>query len=122
MKLFNICIVVGSMYLAACAYSGGGSSTATPSVAVAPQNSTPTDQRIAFASWTDTYAPNVSGTSSEVTVTYDMTDFTMTGLPAATEKYYIEDYGFFRTTINGTSDRTGHADEGTTQTLSLIHI
>ena len=117
MKLFNICIVVGTMFLGACASSGGGSSPATPSVAVAPQpSSTPTDQRIAFASWTDTYTPGVSGTSSEVTVTYDMTDFTTTGLPAATEKYYIEDYGFFRTTINGTSDRTGHADEGTTQT------
>ena len=62
MKLFNICIVVGTMFLGACASSGGGSSPATPSVAVAPQpSSTPTDQRIAFASWTDTYTPGVSG-------------------------------------------------------------
>ena len=118
MKLFNICAILGTVLLGACA-SGGGSSGVAPSVAVAPQTSTPTDQRIAFDSWTDTYTPNDSGTSTSVSVVYDMTAYTTTGLPAKTEKYYIEDYGFFRTTINGTTDRNNDTEEGTTATNFL---
>ena len=113
MKLFNICIIIASLGLGACA-SGGGSSGVAPVVAVAPQTSstgsaTPTDQRIAFDSWVDTY----TGANGEVTVTYDMTSYTTSGLPAKTEKYFIEDYGFFRTTINGTTNRNNGTVEGT---------
>ena len=55
MKLFNICIIIASLGLGACA-SGGGSSGVAPVVAVAPQTVTPTDQRVAFDSWVDTYS------------------------------------------------------------------
>ena len=119
-KLVDL-LFVGLVILAlsSCASSGGGA----PSVAIAPQptssgspSPTPTDGRIAFASWTDTYTPNNNSTSNQVSVVYDMTSFTTTGLPAKTEKYYIEDYGFFRTTINGTSDRNNGSVEGTSQT------
>jgi hypothetical protein len=75
MKLFNICIIIASLGLGACA-SGGGSSGVAPVVAVAPQSSTPTDQRIEFDTWTDTY------TSNDVSVIYDMSAYTTTGLPA----------------------------------------
>ena len=110
MKLFNICIIIASLGLGACA-SGGGSSGASPIPPVAPsQSTTPTDQRIAFDTWTDTY------TSNDVSVIYDMSVYTTTGLPAKTEKYYIEDYGFFRTTINGITDRSNNTDEGTSDT------
>ncbi len=100
--------------LSSCASSGGGVAPTSPAPQTASQ--TPTDQRIAFASWTDTYTPNNAKTSSQVSVVYDMTPFTTTGLPAKTEKYYIQDYGFFRTTINGTTDRNNGTEEGTTQT------
>ena len=108
--------------LTSCA-SGGGSSGVAPSVAVAPQpSSTPTDQRVAFNSWTDTYSPNNAKTSDTVSVVYDMTAYTTTGLPAKTEKYYIEDYGFFRTTINGETDRcNGAVEECTSQTNFFQH-
>lgn len=116
MKLFNICIIIASLGLGACA-SGGGSSGVAPVVAVAPQSNssgspTPTDQRIAFDSWVDTY----TGANGEVTVTYDMTGYTTSGLPAKTEKYFIEDYGFFRTTIDGTTNRNNGTVEGTSAT------
>ena len=98
--------------LTSCASTGGGTqSSATPS-----QVSTTTDGRIAFASWVDTYTPNNDKTSSEVSVVYNMSAFTTTGLPAKTEKYYIEDYGFFQTTINGTTDRNNDTEEGSTNT------
>lgn len=113
MKLFNICIIIASLGLGACA-SGGGSSSVAPVVAVAPQTITPTDQRVEFDSWVDTYSD--ANAYGDVSVTYDMTAYTTTGLPAKTEKYYIEDYGFFRTTINGSTDRTGGGIEGTDAT------
>jgi len=111
MKLFNLCIIIASLGLGACA-SGGGSSGVAPVVAVAPQTSTPTDQRVAFDSWVDTY----TGSNGEVTVAYNMTNYTTTGLPAKTDKFYIEDYGFFNTTITGTTNRTGGGIEGTSAT------
>ena len=114
-KLVDL-LFVGLVILAlsSCASSGGGVAPTSPAPQTASQ--TPTDQRIAFASWTDTYTPNNAKTSSQVSVVYDMTPFTTTGLPAKTEKYYIQDYGFFRTTINGTTDRNNGTEEGTTQT------
>ena len=60
LKKFMDLLFVGLVIFAltSCATSGGGS---TPSATPAPQTAsqtTPTDRRIAFATWTDTYTPN----------------------------------------------------------------
>lgn len=98
----SIIAIVG-LALVSCA-SGGGSAApqVQTAVAPAPTQSTPTDLRHEFDSWTKTYSTNLSGYTSSVTHKFDMTDYTTTGLPAPTEKYKIADYGFFRSTITGT--------------------
>ena len=52
--------------------------------------------------FTSEYNPNASGYSENIVVTYSMLDYTATGLPAPTEKYYIEDYGFLNINVLGT--------------------
>ena len=121
LKKFIDLLFVGLVIFAltSCASSGGGS-THSASQNLPKSLPTPTDGRIAFATWTDTYTPNNAKTSNEVSVVYDMTPFTTTGLPEKTEKYYIEDYGFFRSTVNGTTDRcNGPVEECTSQTNFL---
>ncbi len=99
----SIIAIVG-LALVSCA-SGGGSSGVTTVPTPPPSNgggtTTPTDQRIAFEEFTYTYSPNVEGYSDSVTVTYGMTPYTTTGLPAPTDKFKIADYGFFEVTVTG---------------------
>ena len=81
----SIIAIVG-LALVSCA-SGGGSAApqVQTAVAPAPTQSTPTDQRHEFDTWTKSYTTNLSGYTSSVTHKFDMTDYTTTGLPAATE-------------------------------------
>ena len=75
--------------------------------------STP-DRCVVFNSCVDTYTPNLDNYSENVTVSYEMAAGTWS--PYKRERFYIEDYGFFKTTITGTTDRTGGGIEGTTAT------
>ena len=88
--------------------SGGGAgnvvSTGTPPPS-GGGTTTPTDTRIAFQSFTQSYNDKYGATS----VVYEMAPLTTTGLPAPTEKYKVTDYGFLRIRVEGSHNGS---DEG----------
>ena len=105
-KLMDL-LFVGLVILAltSCASSGGGSSLPLPeqqSYTPPAQNSPSNDKRHSFETFTSEYNPNASGYSENIVVTYSILDYTATGLPEPTEKYYIEDYGFLNINVLGT--------------------
>jgi len=111
-----IAILVIVIGLASCA-SGGGSAGVTATPTPPPPSggggtTTPTDQRIPFDEFSYTYYPNIEGYSNTVTVTYGMTAYTTTGLPAPTEKFKIADYGFFEVTVTGNHNGCPESDCG----------
>ena len=86
--------------------SGGGSPASVPTpvlTASSASSAQSADLRHKFESFSKSYQPNLAG-HSDVVQTFDMTEYTTSGLPSPTEKYKIADYGFFRSTIDGNHD------------------
>lgn len=111
-KLIDL-ILIGAVVFAVvgCASGGGGAlTTQTPPPSPPPSTSTqPTDERIAF----DEFSRSYNEIYGDVTVTYGMSPFTTSGLPAPTEKFKFADYGFLRITIDGKHDGSNEGAEST---------
>ena len=99
--LKNIASILLILIMTACASSGGGSSTEAPTPPTSGGTTTNTDKRIPFEDWEVVRSVDIEGYSEEIKIVHTMTPYTTTGLPAKTEKYFIEDYGFLQTTIYG---------------------
>ena len=100
-------LFVGLVILAltSCASGGGSSGLLQPtqqSYTPPSQSSQSNDKRHSFETFTAEYSPTATGFADPITVTYSMLDYTATGLPTPTDKYYIEDYGFFNINVEGT--------------------
>ena len=107
LKRFVDLLFVGLVILAltSCASGGGSSGLVKPtqqSYTPPSQSSQSNDKRHSFETFTAEYSPTATGFADPITVTYSMLDYTATGLPTPTDKYYIEDYGFFNINVEGT--------------------
>ena len=91
--------------LTSCASGGGSSGLLQPtqqSYTPPTQSSHSNDKRHSFETFTSEYSPTATGFADPINVTYSILDYTVTGLPTPTDKYYIEDYGFLNVQVEGT--------------------
>ena len=107
LKRFVDLLFVGLVILAltSCASGGGSSGLLKPtqqSYTPPSQSSQSNDKRHSFETFTAEYSPTATGFADPITVTYSILDYTATGLPTPTDKYYIEDYGFLNVNVEGT--------------------
>lgn len=107
-KIVSLTIVLA---IVGCASGGGsaGLSIETPQSPPPASTPNPTDERISFEEFQRTY----NDIYGDVTVTYGMSPYTTSGLPAPTEKFKFADYGFLRITIDG---KHNGSDEGAEST------
>ena len=109
-------LFVGLVILAltSCASGGGSSGLLQPtqqSYTPPSQSSQSNDKRHSFETFTAEYTPTATGFSDPITITYSMLEYTATGLPTPTDKYYIEDYGFLNVNVQGTHPGFGNGME-----------
>ena len=107
LKRFIDLLFVGLVILAltSCASGGGSSGLLQPtqqSYTPPSQSSQSNDKRHSFETFTVEYSPTATGFADPIISTYSMLDYTVTGLPTPTDKYYIEDYGFLNVNVEGT--------------------
>lgn len=111
-NMFNknvLAVAVASITLAGCASGGGGATasapaavnTSTTNTSVTATQPVAEDNRYAFDDIVTVYTPNLNRYSDNVTVTVEVLDDIPTNLPARTDKFRIEDYGFMHVTVDG---------------------
>ena len=105
-KILDLLIVGLVIFaLSSCASGGGSAGLEQPtqlSYTPPTQSSHSNDNRHSFETFTSEYSPTATGFSDPINVTYSILDYTVTGLPTPTDKYYIEDYGFLNVQVEGT--------------------